>query len=107
MEFTLGEYVQIFGKTDLYEIQGYEKRMTYHKGVKEKRVLYKLKNVHTKEIKVEVGENLTPQGLYSIDVVLDAYNDYKKLYEWFGDEEYLEKANNLLNYLKNKTTVKK
>jgi hypothetical protein len=103
VEFTLGEYVQLFGKTDLYEIQGYEKRMTYHKGVKEKRVLYKLKNVHTKEIKVEVGENLTPHGLYSIDLLLDAYNDYKRMYEWFGDEEYKDKADDMLIYLKKLT----
>jgi hypothetical protein len=31
---------------------------------------------------------------------LDEYNDYMRLYEWFGDKQYLEEAGEILGSLK-------
>jgi len=38
-----------------------------------------------------------------IDSLLDIYNDYKFLYEWFQDEEYKEIMNFIINHLKKYT----
>jgi hypothetical protein len=43
----------------------------------------------------------------TIDELLDIFNDYKLLYEWFKDEEYLEVMNTVLSHLKNLTTEQK
>jgi hypothetical protein len=34
------------------------------------------------------------------DEWLDEYNDYMRLYEFFGDKQYLEEASEILNSLK-------
>jgi hypothetical protein len=34
------------------------------------------------------------------DEWLDEYNDYMRLYEFFGDRQYLEEASEILNSLK-------
>jgi hypothetical protein len=38
-----------------------------------------------------------------IDGLLDVYNDYKWLYEWFGDEEYKQMMELVVHYLKKLT----
>jgi hypothetical protein len=38
-----------------------------------------------------------------IDGLLDVYNDYKWLYEWFGDEEYKQMMELAVHYLKKLT----
>jgi hypothetical protein len=43
----------------------------------------------------------------TIDELLDIFNDYKLLYEWFKDEEYLNVMNTVLSHLKNLSTEPK
>lgn len=35
-----------------------------------------------------------------VDQYLDVYNDYHLLYQWFGDQKYLEKMHKVLNKMK-------
>ncbi|MBA2875414.1 hypothetical protein [Thermaerobacillus caldiproteolyticus] len=39
------------------------------------------------------------EKIESIDGLLDLYNDYKRLYEWFGDEQYKHVMELVLNHL--------
>ena len=38
--------------------------------------------------------------LIGVDQYLDVYNDYRLLYEWFGDKKYLEGMQKVLNKMK-------
>lgn len=44
------------------------------------------------------SEETTPSQ--SIDELLDMYNDYKYLYEWFGDEQYKQMMETVVKRLR-------
>lgn len=69
----------------------------YIAGLKDQKTLPALKS-EKKENGQE--ERKKTQQTNIIDSMLDLYNDYKLLYEFFGDEEYKEMMNNVIQYLK-------
>ncbi|KAB2490386.1 hypothetical protein [Priestia endophytica] len=100
-----GEWLEA-GEEELHLVAPYEYAERYIQNVG---ILYSGKEINKTELLPamkkpnEVGENkerLMAERLKIIDGLLDVYNDYSFLYEWFKDEEYKEVMDLVLKHLR-------
>ncbi|AKO91740.1 MULTISPECIES: hypothetical protein [Priestia] len=100
-----GEWLEA-GEEELHLVAPYEYAERYIQNVG---ILYSGKEINKTELLPamkkpnEVGENkerLMAERLKIIDGLLDVYNDYSFLYEWFKDEEYKEVMELVLKHLR-------
>jgi hypothetical protein len=100
-----GEWLEA-GEEELHLVAPYEYAERY---IHDVGILYSGKEINKTELLPamkkpnEVGENkerLMAERLKIIDGLLDVYNDYSFLYEWFKDEEYKEVMDLVLKHLR-------
>jgi hypothetical protein len=89
--YKIGDLVVLLAdEKNLYQIIEVQESTTYSKGELKTNYFYTLQHIRTGRTFTSSNHNFR---LYNrtIDEWLDYYNDYKALYELFGDEHYVNK----------------
>jgi len=99
--FKYKQLVKMIEDGEYYIVEGYNKRTIVHKGGELNEEIYQLKHAIYDYVVFRTKDKITYSGIKTADYLLDKYNDYIALYKIFGDKNYKEKAEKVLERMGN------